>query len=283
MKELIRLILVSPPIRNLLSVMGKSLTGKKILNRLGRPSGVFQNFSEGWEAARKTGLPGHEDWGEISIHLELAKGLRISDYPVLYWLLRLSEKLVRVFDYGGNVGNLAYSYSEYLSPVRQAAWTVYDLPLVMAEGRKIAAERKNADLHFAEKPTEFQSGQILLISGAFHYWEGTVESFLQQFKEQPRHILINRSPVHDKQHSFIAVQRTRTCAFPCIVRNTEEMIQEFSRLGYDLVDHWKAPELTLRPPLFPDYMVPFYSGFYFAHREGTAATCEGEGARSPDC
>lgn len=272
MKELIRLIIISPPVCNLLSAIGKSQTGKKFLNRLGRPSGIFQNFAEAWEVARSTGLPGHEDWAEITLHLEMPKGLRVSDYPVVYWLLRLSEKLVRVFDYGGNVGNLAYSYSEYLHPARQIDWTVYDLPLVRAAGRGFAAERRNADLHFAESPAEYRSEQILLISGAFQYWEGTIESFLKQFTETPRHILINRSPIHERQHSFITVQRARTCAFPCIVRNAQDMIREFSRLGYELVDRWKAPELTLRPPLFPDYMVSFYSGFYFALRGGSVAT-----------
>ena len=134
MKELVRLIIISPPVRNFLSVIGESQTGKKFLNRLGGPSGIFQNFAEGWEVARSTGLPGHEDWAEITLHLVLPKGLRISDYPVLYWLLRLSEKLVRVFDYGGSVGNLAYSYSAYLRAAREINWSVYDLPLVRAAG-----------------------------------------------------------------------------------------------------------------------------------------------------
>lgn len=276
MKEILRAILQSPPTSNILCFVGRSRTGKRILSRIRRPPwGVFENFSDGWEAARKTGLPAHEDPNEISLHLELAKGLRVSDYSVLYWLLRLSEDRLKVFDFGGNVGNLAYSYSAYLRNVRELEWTVYDLPPIMEAGRRLAEERRADDLHFANSPADYRTEQILLVSGAFHYWEGTVEAFLRQFGEKPVHILLNRSPIHDTKESFISVQGTSTCAFPCIVRNAREMIRDFADQGYELVDRWRAPELAFRLMLFPDYAIPFYSGFHFALREDSGNSTSG--------
>jgi putative methyltransferase (TIGR04325 family) len=268
MKEILRAILQSPPTSNLLSFIGGTRTGKRILSRVRRPPwGVFENFSEGWKAARKTGLPAHEDPNEITLHLELSKGLRVSDYSVLYWLLRLSKDRLKIFDFGGNVGNLAYSYSAYLRDVRELEWTVFDLPSIMREGHRLAGERQADYLRFASSAADFRADQILLISGAFHYWEGTVEAFLRQFGEKPSHILLNRSPIHETKASFISVQGTGTCAFPCIVRNAREMIGDFAAQGYELVDRWQAPELAFRLMLFPGYAISSYSGFYFAQRK----------------
>jgi len=279
MKEILRAILQSPPTSNLLSFVGRTQTGKDILSRVRRPPwGVFDNFSEGWKAARKTGLPAHEDPNEVTLHLELSKVLRVSDYSVLYWLLRLSEDRLKIFDFGGNVGNLAYSYSEYLRDVRELEWTVFDLPSVMEEGRRLARERQADYLLFAKSPADYQAEQILLVSGAFHYWEGTIEAFLRQFGEKPRHILLNRSPVHETKPSFISVQGTRTCAFPCIVRNAKEMIGDFAAEGYELADRWQSPELAFRLMLFPAYAIPFYSGFYFALREHSRSPALGQQA-----
>jgi hypothetical protein len=32
----------------------------------------------------------------------------------LYWLSKIAATEIRIFDFGGNVGNLYYSYSTYL-------------------------------------------------------------------------------------------------------------------------------------------------------------------------
>jgi hypothetical protein len=41
------------------------------------------------------------------------------------------------------------------------------------------------------------------------------------------------------------------------------MIADFAAMGYVMVDRWSALELGLRLPLFPEWSVGAYSGFYF--------------------
>lgn len=127
-------------------------------------------------------------------------------------------------------------------------------------------ERNAEGLRFASAATEFRDDQVLLASGSLHYWEGTIAGFLEQFPVLPRDIIVNRSPVSEKHGGVVVVQRTATCAFPCIVRNADEMVAEFAALGYSLVDRWSAPELRLPLPLFPEHSVPHYSGFYLRHQ-----------------
>lgn len=249
--------------RAILSYAQRFPSGKRALNALSGHRGIFPSFEEGWAAARRTGLPGHDDWPEIAIHLRLSESLRPSDYAALFWLYYLSERGVKVFDYGGNVGNLFYTYRRYLELLGPLDWTVLDLPFVLQEGRRIAHERNATELRFTESAAGFAVDHVLLVSGFLHYWEGTIAAFVRQFPVSPTHILINRSPIIENQEAFIAVQSTGTCAFPYLVRNATSMIADFAALGYELVDRWIAPELHVYLPFFPNQSIPHYSGFYF--------------------
>jgi putative methyltransferase (TIGR04325 family) len=262
-----RTILASGPCRTLLERLEALQLGQKLLNSLSHTRGVFATFEEGWSAAGKTKLAGHEHSSEIMVHLELSKGLRASDYTVLYWLSQIGSRELRIFDFGGNVGNVFYSYSPYLRGSFDIHWTVFDLPSVIEAGKRIAAERNALGLEFANSVTDVSRAHVLLVSGALHYWENSVEAFLQHLGKLPEHVIVNRSPIHETQNSFITVQRTRYCAFPCIVRNAHELISAFAAMGYILVDRWPALELSLRLPLFPAHSIPHYSGFYFRRQQ----------------
>jgi putative methyltransferase (TIGR04325 family) len=237
--------------------------GKRLLNVMSGSYGAYESFEEGWSVARRTKLAGHEDPQEVSVHLKWSENLRPSDRPALALIAKIQPNGVRLFDYGGNVGNVYYSYAPLLKGAGSIHWVVYDIPAITESGRRIASERGANELTFVDELDSFRAEQILLVSGAFHYWESDVAGFLRQFPQRPWHILINRSPVHETQPSFIAVQRTTTCAFPCRVWNAKELIGGFENEGYSLADRWKASELSLKLPLFPDRWVTNYSGFYF--------------------
>ena len=183
-----------------------------------------------------TKLANHEDMGEVERHLDLSKSLRPSDYAVLFWLARIGSRDLRVFDFGGNIGNLFYSYSPYLKESRPLVWRVYDLPVILHEGRRIAAERGATQLRFSQSIADASTCNVLLVSGALHYWEKSVQAFIEQFAPRPEHVFINRSPIRDAGAAFITVQQTAKCAFPCIVRNAGEIISSFESAGYELVD-----------------------------------------------
>jgi putative methyltransferase (TIGR04325 family) len=256
------------PCRSVLAWIQRTTGGRKILNRIYPAGGVYTSFEEGWAGARSTHLAGHEDPEEIRFHLNISEKLRSSDYAALYWLTRIGSGSLKVFDYGGNAGNLFYGYSRYLADTNLLAWIVCDIPSVNEEGRRIAHERGATMLSFADSARGVTKEHVVLVSGAFHYWENSVGEFLGQFAEAPQHILINRSPVHKTQPSFVTVQRTETCAFPCIVRNESGMISDFHANGYALIDQWRALELSLILPLYPLQSVSYYSGYYFKRELG---------------
>lgn len=196
-KEIARALLAMKMSRSALSRASEAPAGKKFLNRIGSPSGIFETFEEGWAAARRATSESHEHPSIAELHIDLAKTLRPSDYAVLYWLLRISSSEINLFDFGGNVGNLYYSYRPYLQQQREIHWIVLDLPAVVERGRAIARDRSADGLRFTESAADMPSNAILLASGSFHYWEGGVARFLEQFAKPPEHILLNRTPIHE--------------------------------------------------------------------------------------
>jgi putative methyltransferase (TIGR04325 family) len=263
-KEFARCVLASKPCRVILAGIEKAPLGRRTLNSISRTHGVFADFNEAWSVAGRRTHAGHDHPDAVALHLELSKELRPSDYAVLYWLCQIRSGDLRIFDFGGNAGNLYYSYSGYLHREgSNITWTVFDLPKVIDEGRRIAAERHASSLRFTSSLNDCDGADVLLVSGAFHYWEQSVRQFLEEFRELPRHIILNRTPVRESGPAFITVQRTDSYAVPCLVRNAAEMIAEFAASDYVVVDQWKAFELALTLPLFPERSVPHYSGFYF--------------------
>ena len=263
-KEIARHVLASGPCRAVLAGIEKLPLGRRTLNSISRTRGVFTDFNEAWFVARRSRHAGHDHPGAIALHLELSKELRPSDYAALYWICKIRSGDLRIFDFGGNAGNLYYSYSGHLQREGSSlTWTVCDLPNVIEEGRRIAAERHASGLRFTPSLGDADDTDVLLVSGALHYWEQSVRRFLEQFRELPPHIILNRTPVRESGPAFVTVQRTESYAVPCLVRNAPEMISEFAAMGYDMVDRWKALELALTLPLFPDRSIPYYSGFYF--------------------
>ena len=268
-RELVMDALGTEPCRWVLGSLEKNNLGVRLLNRVSYPRSVFRSFEEAWQAARRVTYAGHDHPDYLEFQAGLAGMLRPSDYAVLYWLLRTKTNPLRVLDYAGSVGNVYYSYAEHLRQcTSRVEWVVFDLPKVVEEGRRIAAERGEKELRFAASLAEVEGDFVVHISSAFHYWEKSVTEFIAHLPCQPTHIIVNRVPVNRDEDTFVTVQYKKTFAVPCMVRNRDEFVSDFAAEGYALVDSWSAPELRLRMPLFPRHDVPAYTGFYFSRQSG---------------
>jgi putative methyltransferase (TIGR04325 family) len=260
-------LLATAPLSWVLTALGRSRLAAGALNQASHPRGVFRSFDEAWRVAKRFGYAGHDHPDYFRNQIRFTTGLRASDYAVLYWLSQLARESLKVLDFGGNIGNIYYSYSDYLRRcAADTEWVVFDLPAAIDHGRRLAAERGERKLRFTYSLADLDGEYIILVSSAFHYWEKSVGEFIAQFAGPPQHILVNRIPVQERESSFFTVQHRKTYAHPCRVWNSTELIANFADAGYDLVDRWSAPELRIRMPLFPTYTVEAYSGFYFRRR-----------------
>jgi putative methyltransferase (TIGR04325 family) len=239
----------APPIRLLL----ESLLGFRR---------TFPTFHAAQICAARYIDAGHEHPDELEYHLSTANSLRESDYPVLFHLASIANRVHDVFDLGGNAGNLFYSYEKHLNFPADLTWTICDLPAQIALGEKIACERAETRLRFVRNLASVQSADVFIASGSHHYFSQPLDEILRSLRSLPSHVFVNRSPFSSGD-DLITVQDNGTYLVPCQLHSRSKLLQGMQLLGYRLIARWPVHELRLWVPTYPDLSPPCYSGFYF--------------------
>jgi putative methyltransferase (TIGR04325 family) len=236
-----------------------------ILNAILGYHRVFDNFPEAVAAARPYAERGHEHPLGANKHMSLSEVPRPSDYAALFHIQNLITSCSRVFDLGGNVGNLFYCYNRYLNFSKDLVWQVYELPEMIELGQQIAMTRGGKQLQFTRNWSDASGADLLLASGSLHYFDPPVYHMLAKLPHKPLHILINRSPLIDGP-TRATVQDGVNCRVGCILYNREQLIAAFEAIGYELIDRWQAAELSLIIVGKPEFSAVPYSGYYFRLR-----------------
>lgn len=189
--------------------------------------------------------------------------LRVTDYPVLYWLSRLLPEIgCRLFDLGGNMGTSYYAYRPYLDYPADMRWLVHDMPTVLAAGRDWALEHDpEHQLAFTDSPDDADGCELLISSGTLQYLDYTLAELLQRIHRPPLHVLVNRVPMHPS-HGYFTLQKFGIGICPYRVAAVSDFIASMEGLGYSMIDHWKS-QRSLHVPFEPSCAIDSYHGFYF--------------------
>jgi putative methyltransferase (TIGR04325 family) len=223
---------------------------------------AFPSFAAAQACASKYIQSGHEHPDEIRFHASIADTVRESDYPVLFYLAPLLPELRRVFDLGGSVGNLFYSYQSRLNFPAGLAWTVYDLPVHRPFVEELAFKRAETRIHFAATIAEASGCDVFIASGSLHYFEQPLHEILRPLENPPKHVFANRLPCSTGA-DLITVQDNRAYLVPCKLHSRTTLITGMQSLGYELRSEWPVYERRLHVPMYPDLCARTYSGFYF--------------------
>ncbi len=203
----------------------------------------------------------HSHRDNASLHLSLSRHPRPSDYPVLFHLQRAGSCKV-VFDLGGNTGNLFYLYERYLGLGPDICWRVHDLPEMMQIGAAIARERCETRITFVDSIREAEGTDVILASGSLHYFEEDLSAMISGLRHRPRHVLVNRTPLVEGSESY-TIQDAGTFLVPCRLINATRLTSGMEALGYECIDQWTVPELSLILPAHASLSAPAYTGLYF--------------------
>jgi putative methyltransferase (TIGR04325 family) len=256
------------PVKNVILSAGKSHRAEQVFQRLSGAAGIFDSIEEARGAIRRhrSDTCGHLDSNLIGSNFILSSQIRMSDYPVLFWLQEaLRTEKLNVFDFGGGVGQTYVNFSQRLPEDGLERWTVQDLPDVVSQAPvKFFPQGLPQGLVFTDRMAAGSSCNVVLAAGALHYWEGSISDFLGAIGTKPAHFIVNRSPMRTRGRTFFTVQQGRDWAVPCQVRSVEQVKAEMEAEGYTLVDSWVDLEKSLTLPFFPEYSCP-YRGLYF-HR-----------------
>lgn len=235
---------------------------RSVLERLLGYRRTFGSFAEAQACAARYSHYGHEHPDEIAYHARLCGVVRESDYPVLFFLQENAHNLRTVFDLGGNVGNLFYTYQRCLRFSRDLVWMILDLPEQRRMGESIALERKEMSIRYADSLAEASGVDLFIASGSLHYFEPALHEVLSSLAVLPRQVVINRTPC-SFGGDLITVQDAIRSVVPCKLHSRHKLVEGMQQLGYVLRGEWPVHERKLWVPLYPDCSRFSYSGFYF--------------------
>lgn len=229
----------------------------------------FATLSEANLALATQSNGGHENSINIDWHLGLSRMARPSDYAAFYHLRNRSRKIRRVYDVGGNVGNLFYCYQHYLEWPNDLEWKVNDLPVIITRGKILARERGISKLVFSDKWQDASGADLLIASGALHYFMEPLATMMNDLPTKPSLILINRTPMTEGP-PLATVQDAGFMRVPCMLYNRTEFVESITRLGYTLVDQWSVAEVSFKIPGYTEHSAGSYWGMFFINNSGAA-------------
>lgn len=226
---------------------------------------TFSSFAEALACSARYIQAGHEHADDIAFHASMAHILRESDFPVLYYLSPLVSQFRRVFDLGGNVGNVFYSYQLELTFPEDLLWIVFDLPAKKVYGERLAIERNEYRIQFTDTFSSASGADLFLASGSLHYFERPLDQMLSELAELPRFVVINRSPFSSGD-DLITIQDAGSYLVACRIASRRKFIEGMQKIGYTLRAAWPVYERRLWVPLWPDLSSDYYSGFFFIRK-----------------
>ncbi|HEY5812848.1 MAG TPA: methyltransferase, TIGR04325 family [Terrimicrobiaceae bacterium] len=223
---------------------------------------TFVSFAAAQKCASRYDNDGHEHPDEIAFHVNSSQSLRESDYPVLFFLSEHCSQFSRVFDLGGNVGNLLYAYQDYLRFSGDLIWMIFDLPEQKRLGTKLAIERNERRIRYVHSTAEANGVDLFIASGSLHYFDLSLPEILGRLDDLPQHVIVNRTP-YSSREAILTVQDGVSSVVPCKLHSRSQLEEGMNKLGYLQRGQWPIHERTLRVPLYPEYSYGHYLGFYF--------------------
>lgn len=225
--------------------------------------GVFQSFKEALDVIPEGKVVGWNHLDAATMPVAPFDSVNARDYPVLLWMRNMWEGEVRVFDYGGHVGQKRYAFERYLKFDTDKHWVVYDVMHVVQEGRKIAGRRNPMHMSFTDDFQRASECTLLLCLGVLQFVEEPLVKQLKGLDRLPPHLIVNGLPLHPDR-SYVTLQNNNGIGFsPYKVFRRDDFIESIESIGYRLVDCWSNLEKSCWVSVDEEYNVAHYSGLYF--------------------
>lgn len=186
------------------------------------------------------------------------------DYPAMISLASAFREGARtVWDIGGSVGSQYFAYRRFLEYPQDLQWRVCELPASVRRGREYAAQMGATGLSFFEDLACPESHcDVWMAAGTIEFIEGGVQKLMRDAKFRPRHLILNKVPMHDGA-AFVSTQNLGGgCFAPHDVYNRQQLVSELESHGYSVIDSWKVPERSFLVPGRPEESFGHYVGLY---------------------
>jgi putative methyltransferase (TIGR04325 family) len=228
--------------------------------------GAYSTVAEAAAAAHRRGIPvGYNNDLVVLRDYELMCELKLEDYPVLFWLLRLEPEIHRLLDAGGHMATKYQAFRKYLTSIENIDWVIYDVPAVVKAGRQRIGNDGLKMVRFIDALAESPEVDVLLASGLFQFLDLPIAEFLSQLPNRPQHLLINKVQTRDGPE-VVTLEDFGCAEVPYQIRNRKEFVTSWTLLGYDIIDEWTIPSLSHVIPTHPHLGSSVSRGYYLRLR-----------------
>jgi putative methyltransferase (TIGR04325 family) len=223
--------------------------------------GVYATYQQAVAAVPDTMPFGYDHDAPAGLYRDRLERVFPSDYAMMHWLDKaFDDGARRIFDLGGHVGVSYYAYQKYLRFPEALSWQLFDVPAVMTEARRLAAERDRLGaLEFADRFEEVAHADVLFTSGCLQYLEQTLAEKLAPLPRRPRWVLVNLLPLHDTL-AYWTVQSIGSALCPYRIQRQGDFIRSLEALGYEVCDVWENAEKRCQVAFAPEYSFDGYVG-----------------------
>jgi putative methyltransferase (TIGR04325 family) len=225
-------------------------------------AGVFETYAEALAAIPPSRLAGWDHEDSATLWLDQIAPVKLSSYPVFFWLKQLFTRDSALIDLGGAIGLTYYGYRRCAGLPENATWTVIEVPKLCEQGRKIAEREHAVGLRFVGESGQAGPADILLSAGALQYIEHSIPGVLESLPGKPRFVLLNKLPVTDQPDCW-TLQNYGPAVSPHRLFNETTLLKYFEANGYQLRDRWEVLDLDCLIPFHPQRFIRQFSGFLF--------------------
>lgn len=239
--------------------------------------GAFATHQEALANIGAGKLKGYDNDAVTDVSKVRMQEVPLWDYPVLYWLKRLSPEIRCLVDAGGHVGVKYRAFAPYLD-LGQFDWVVYDLPALVRAGQ---AQKRVGDrtLSFVDRIEDAPAADVLLASGLMPYLDTGLAELVGRLRARPRCILLNKVVTRDGP-TVVTLENFGMAEVPYHIRNVDEVPDALAALGYEIVDSWTIDSLSHRIETNPELGHTTYRGYAAFRRGDTLSVRLGSGNAS---
>ena len=228
-------------------------------------SGIYPSYAAAMEAIPKSRQSGWNTDNSAKLWSDHIDPVRLSTYPVFFWLSQLYRENDALVDAGGSIGVTYYGYKRLGKLPRGATWTVVEVTKIAEEGTRIAQREQAAGLSFLDRLQDVPRCDILISCGAMQFMETSIPGMLEALPAKPRYLILNKLPITPYE-DFWTLQNYGPAVTPNRLYNERKFLEYFNGHGYRLRDRWDVQDLDCIIPFHPERYLKEFAGFVFELR-----------------
>jgi len=228
-------------------------------------SGIYPSYQAAMSAVPQSRQSGWNTDNSAKLWSDHIDPVRLSTYPVFFWLNQLYRDNHALVDAGGSIGVTYYGYKRLGRLPPGATWTVVEVTKIAEEGTRIAQREQAVGLSFLDRLQDVRRCDILISCGAMQFMETSVPGMLEALPEKPRYLILNKLPM-TQYDDFWTLQNYGPAVTPNRLYNERKFLEYFNGHGYQLRDRWDVQDLDCIIPFYPERYLKEFAGFVFELR-----------------